>query len=134
MILNRIMNAIKDLKDKTNDNGWTSLELTDDVTASTSGDITGIQYKKIDTHVYIRGRIIVTYEGSNITLADTLPEEYRPTGNITVFASLNGGRIARVVVNTSGEIKLEWIYNISDGSAYTTKVSWLYFQLDYFVN
>ena len=82
MILNRIMNAIKDLKDKTNDNGWTSLTLAEadpeyegdeDVTEYTDGDISGIQYKKIDTHVYIRGKIVVTYLGTNKILAEKLP-------------------------------------------------------------
>lgn len=135
MILNRIMNAIKVLKEDTADSGWISAELSDKITASTSGDLSGIRYRKIGNHIYIEGRIICTYQESNITLnATALASEYRPTTNTSFFMQVNGTKIARGYVNTSGNIILEWIVNISDGSYYETQVSWLYFNVDYFVD
>ncbi len=60
---------------------WTDLKLASRVTASSGGlgGYRGIQYKKIRNHVYIRGSVSFTWDGStNVQLTEQLPLELRP--------------------------------------------------------
>ena len=65
--------------------------------------------------------------------ADTLPSGYRPTdGNVTSWCPAVA-RIARLYVNTSGTLTLEWVRNISDGNEYTTVV-WVDCNMDFWIS
>lgn len=104
MILNRIMNAIKALKEDTADTGWIDCELEDGITGATAGygGPAGIQYRQIGKVVYVRGSISATYDGSNSLLLTTLPytQDYRTY----VFDVLTGSRIARLYINVKRTI------------------------------
>ena len=44
------------------------------------------------------------------------------TGNVYHLAACGGARVARLYINTAGELHLEWVRNLSDGAEYATKV------------
>lgn len=115
------------------DTGWVDAELEDGVTASTSGygGACGIQYRKIGNHVYVRGSVITTYAGSTVSLTK-LP--YAPIYRPYRLGPLNGTRMSRIYVNSSGYVCLEWIANVSDGSYYTSTPSWLAIDIDFFTD
>lgn len=77
----------------------------------------------------LAGSVQAAYSGSAVTLA-SLPEKAWPTGNVYRLTPCGGKRIARIYVNTVGELKLEWLLNLSDGSNYTTS-TWVQINLEY---
>ena len=81
-------------------------------------------------HVFIRGSVLAK-SGATLT---TIPSSYRPTdGNRYKMAACGGSRIARLLVNTSGAFRLEWVRNMSDAAEYTTAV-WVDCNMDYWID
>lgn len=86
---------------------------------------------RIGRHVYVVGS--VNAGGTNTVLC-TLPESVPmpPDGaGVFAFAVCSGARVARIVLDgATRELKLEWVRNLSDGSAYTNSL-WIDLRLDY---
>lgn len=89
-------------------------------------------YRKVEKEVIIDGTVTATWDGSNNTLIATLPTEYRPKGNVYILAPCGGKRIARLCIKSTGELLLEWVVAIADGSSYTESV-WVQVNIRFFV-
>lgn len=112
---------------------WATATLNTGVKASTQGygGFKGIRYKKIGNRVYVNGSISATWDGSNILTIANLPEGYRPNFNCYALRPLTGVNIARIFVNTAGNLYLEWVRKIADGTAVTTELSWIDINIDF---
>ena len=99
------------------------------------GGTKGIKYKKVGNHVYVKGSIKCTWDGTNSLLLTTLPSDYRPTGyNLYFFQPLGGNNIARTYISSAGQIYLEWIKALSDGSSKTSENAWVEINMDFFTD
>lgn len=115
-----------------NDTGWITLPLASGVTASESGR--GLpQYRKIGNHVYVRGTIDVTTLEDSSVLVATLPSGYRPSRVDFNLQTCYGPRIAQIFVNAYGELKVDKVYNLTDGSIYAGNL-WVQVVIDYYVD
>ena len=85
---------------------------------------------KIGTHVYVNGSV----NAASGALLGTIPAGYRPASyNFYSLRPCGGARVARIFVNPSGELHLEWVRNLTDGKEYTTAV-WVDCNFDYFMS
>ena len=81
-----------------------------------------MSYRKTGEQIHIVGGVAVAnYTGS--TVVASLPAAYRPETTHYWLSPLTGFRIARCIIGSGGDLVIEWIKNISDGSDYTGNVS-----------
>ena len=121
------------------DTGWISLGLADTVNASTSnfGRIgTGCSYRVINgNHVYVAFNCAFSYSGSAVTVGGSMiPAPYKPARNQYALCTTNGRGIARVFVNSTGDVRIDYVQNMA--SAETTSsitVNWIDGYIDYWV-
>lgn len=92
---------------------------------------------KVGNHVYISG----SFNATSGDIVGIIPEGYRPpsrpntTGNnYYSIRPCGGARIARVYVKPDGELTLEWVRNLSDGSTYTSNAVWVDCNFDYWLD
>lgn len=78
----------------------------------------------------LAGSVSVTPSGSGTILLGTLPAGYRPNDNVYALVPCGGKNIARVFVNKNGEIKLEWMVKLADGTNHTAE-NWLQLNLSF---
>lgn len=116
----------------TNDTGWETLTLSSGVTARNTGGFSVPKYRKIGDHVIIQGGVTATSSTSESVMIGVLPEEYRPITVVHKFIACGGSRIARVNIDTAGQLKLEWMINISDGSKVSIE-QWFDINIDYYI-
>ena len=110
---------------------WQLLTVNSGITTPYSARYGGgaLKVGKVGKHVYITGSI----SGKSGATITTLPEGFRPVdGNKYFLKSCTGARIARIMVTTAGVMSIEWVRNMSDGSAYTT-ATWLDCNIDYWI-
>ena len=89
------------------------------------GGRNALGYCKIGDIVYVAGGVGITnYSGTNAA-ATVLPSGYRPATNHYYFCATGGSRIARVYIRPDGNIFVEWVKNIDDGSTMTGEVTWI---------
>lgn len=112
---------------------WTALDLESGVTPATLGTRPVPGYRKIGPHVFIEGGVSLEITSGGNDLIAVLPEGYRPAQNVYGWAQCASTRLARIVVNTAGNLVCEWVYNIG-GSRYTGDLSWLQINISYFVD
>lgn len=112
---------------------WTALDLESGVTAATLGTRPVPSYRKIGPHVFIEGGVSLKITSGGNDLIAVLPEGYRSAQNVYGWAQCASTRLARIVVNTAGNLVCEWVYNIG-GSRYTGDLSWLQINISYFVD
>ena len=112
---------------------WTALDLESGVTAATLGTRPVPSCRKIGAHVFIEGGVSLKITSAGNDVIAVLPEEYRPAQNVYGWAQCANTRLARIVVNTAGNLVCEWVYNIG-GSRYTGDLSWLQINISYFVD
>ena len=123
---NNVQDAIDGLNSNLQDTGWVNL-------TPLKGTWNFLQIRKIGKKVIIRGYASsITWETSGETLA-IIPSEYRPTYITSVFANAIGKRIAKVGVNTTDSLFLDWIINLNDGSNHKSDV-WLMFNIYYYLD
>lgn len=110
------------------DTGWQSL-------TTSKGTWTLLKYRKIGNIVNVVGHASAyTWSGSSgdtiVTAANGLPAGCRPVSNIYFNANVSGTRLARGYIGTGGNIGIDWVANISNGSNYTSS-TWLNFNITY---
>lgn len=114
------------------DTGWIDLPLAADVTAHDASFAAAPQYRKIGNHVYIRGHVYTAVPSGGRAIA-TLPEGFRPpSGTHYDIGECGGQRISRLYTDTNGNLRCEWVVNIS-GAAYTSAL-WIQIDMDYLVD
>lgn len=108
------------------DSGWISCTLKSGITTATNnyGGKSKLSYRKIGNQVHIVGGVGITNYTGN-TVISSLPIAYRPETTHYWLSPLTGSRIARCIIGSGGDLVIEWIKNISDGSDYTGNVSWI---------
>lgn len=112
------------------DSGWLNLPLTDGIEAYATTQIP--QYRKIGDIMFLRGAV------KGITAAvtiGTLPTGYRPNKTVSFLQNTSvrtGGFVmtARYTINSSGEIRLEFI---SDGAVYDA-TKWFPIHVSFAIN
>lgn len=117
---------------------WVSLGLSDNVTDSdtNAGRIgTGCSYRVStgERHVYIAFNCALTYSGNAVTVnAQAIPSAYRPKRNIYAMCATGGRALARILVNSSGNIMIDWIQVISSAEqTNSSTVKWIDGYIDY---
>ena len=121
------------------DSGWINFDSFDDgmVSQSIGYDwYTTCGYRRIGNRVYVRGHVAMSddYDGSSGIAVFTLPEGYRPTNRVFALNAMTGRRIARVRVQPSGTLDVEWMVNITDGSYVTGSVTWIDINMNFLVD
>ena len=119
---------------------WTSIGLSGNVTESSSNcgraASTGCYYR-VDGghHVYVAFNCAFTYSGSDLKInAEAIPAEYRPSRNVYAICATGGRAVARILVNSSGNIYVDWIQAISSASdTMSASVKWVDGYIDYWV-
>jgi hypothetical protein len=88
-----------------------------------------------DKHVYVAFNCAFTYAGSSLQInLDSIPSEYRPKRNVYAICATGGRAIARVIVNASGNVIVDWIQVISSAEQTTSStVKWIDGYLDYWI-
>ena len=119
-------------------NKWTDWALASgegysyDITPQT-GTWNFLRYREIGKKIIIEGRASsYKWSGSAGHVIGVLDDSIKPKINKAVYAHCSGQRIARVVASTAGDLVVDWITNIKDGSNYTT-ATWLYFRMEYYI-
>lgn len=121
------------------DTGWISLGLADTVNESSSnfGRMgTGCYYRVINgNHVVVAFNCAFSYSGSAVTVGGSMiPAPYKPPRNQYALCTTNGRGIARVFVNSTGDVRIDYVQNMA--SAETTSsitVNWIDGYIDYWV-
>lgn len=130
--VNRLEEKVKALQKATGK--WTALPLASGITAYSSAfgaSPLGVPAYIVSGGIcHIVGSVNAAYNGSASTLLATLPAGARPASSVYALATCGGKRLARIFVNVSGSLRLEWIVNLSDGSNYTTS-TWVEVNMEY---
>lgn len=116
-------------------NDWIQCVLKSGITTASNnyGGKKKLSYRKTGEQIHIVGGVAVTnYTGS--TVVTSLPNAYRPETTHYWLSPLTGSRIARCIIGSGGDLVIEWIKNISDGSDYTGNVSWIDMSGTFFAN
>ena len=118
---------------------WASLGLSTEV-SSASVDAgryqKGCFYRVVnENHVYISFNCAFTYSGKSIKVsANQIPSPYKPARSINAYCPTNGRAMARVYVDSSGNVYVDHVQNIaasSETSSYT--VTWIDGYIDYWI-
>lgn len=120
---------------------WKELGLSDEVSESTSSfgrgpESTGCYYRvEGENHVFVAFNCAVTYNGSPITISGTdIPSKYRPARNVYTIVAATGRSIARVFINNSGAVRLDYIQDTAAGEETIPFTSnWIDGYIDYWI-
>lgn len=113
---------------------WIELTPADGVTTPGTYGNGVLRYRAEGKHVYVAGSIVATWDGTNNKLIATLPSGYRPANGNCYFLQVRGGQnIARVFINTSGEIYIEWVKSLYDQSS-NTGSGWFDLNMDFWTD
>lgn len=125
---------------KIGDTNWASLGLSTSVWKSdyyygrnTSGNV---WYRVIDnSHVYIAFNCAFTYSGGEVQVnGASIPEKYRPPRNVHSMCAVNNRAVARIRVNSDGNIIVDFVQSIATGAETTTHaVNWIDGYIDYWI-
>jgi hypothetical protein len=96
---------------------------------------TGCYYRACagDKHIYVAFNCAFTFSGSAIQVnAEPIPEAYRPDRNVYAICATGGRTVARILVNKSGNIFVDWIQVISSAEqTASSTVKWIDGYIDY---
>jgi hypothetical protein len=118
---------------------WINLGLSENVAESESNagrwGGTGCYYRACagEKHIYVAFNCAFTYSGSAIQVnAEPIPSAYRPDRNVYAICATGGRAVARILVNKSGYILVDWIQVISSAESTTSStVKWIDGYIDY---
>lgn len=123
------------------DTGWIDLGISDSVTETSSasaGHYIGCAYRVVGgNHVYVAFNVRAIYSGSAVTVSGTaIPSQYRPKLQPYAVVTLNGSRVARILVSrTNGHAIIDWIRNVSDDvEPVEHTATWIDGYIDYWLN
>lgn len=86
-------------------------------------------------HIFVAFNCSFTYSGESITVnASQIPSPYKPARNVYSLCPVANCGIARILVNPSGEVCVDWVHNVAsvDVSESFT-VDWIDGYIDYWV-
>ena len=119
---------------------WKDLGLSDEVSASSSnmGRVTNgtCCYRVVnENHVYVAFNCAFAYNNAPITVSkNSIPSPYRPARNVYALCTLNGRNIARIFVNSSGAVRVDYVQNMASAENTTAvNVNWIDGYIDYWV-
>ena len=121
------------------DTGWINLGLSANVAerSTAAGHAgRGCKYRVVNgNHVYVAFCCEFTYSNSAVTVnLDSIPSAYRPANHIYAMCATGGRAITRCIVNSSGNILVDWVQVISSAEQTTSStVSWVDGYIDYFI-
>lgn len=96
---------------------------------------TGCYYRACagDKHIYVAFNCAFTFSGSAIQVnAEPIPEAYRPDRNVYAICATGGRTVARILVNKSGNILVDWIQVIAAAEqTASSTVKWIDGYIDY---
>ncbi len=118
---------------------WINLGLSSNVSDSESNvgrwGGTGCYYRVCagEKHIYVAFNCAFTYSGSAIQVnADPIPSAYRPDRNVYAMCATGGRAVARILVQKTGNILVDWIQIISSAEQTTSStVKWIDGYIDY---
>lgn len=95
---------------KHEDSGWQDLTLTSDFSQSGWNNL---RYRKINGIVYVIGAINVLASTSWTKTITTLPQGFRPVGELDIICRTSGDQVMKVAISTGGDIQT---LNLNDGN------------------
>lgn len=114
--------------------GVSASERTDRCTAPAND---GVYYRvENGNHVYIAFNCAFSFTGNQIVInSELIPEEYRPANGVSRWSAAGNGLIAaKMFVNNSGQIVMEYAQLLNVGSLTTSlDVAWIDGYIDYFI-
>lgn len=121
------------------DTGWISLGLSANVAerSSSAGRAgKGCKYRVINgNHVYVAFCCEFPFSDSAVMVnLNSIPAAYRPANNMYSMCATGGRAITRCIVNSSGNVIVDWVQIISSAEQTTSAtVSWVDGYIDYFI-
>ena len=120
-----IIGAINELNE---DTGWINIIGTSIASADLIAPSVGtpVRYRKKGGVVYINGTFGLKNKvaNTNKTLF-TLPDGYRMDSGFYYFVNTSSGyAMSRYILNSNGQVLLEWIRKLTDGSEMTGNIVW----------
>lgn len=130
-----------DIKFKVKNEVWESLGLSGNVAPSESNcgrglEGTGCWYRIINgNHVQVAFNCSFEFAGEVLQVnLSPIPEKYRPQRNVYALCATGGRAAARVLVNSSGNVIVDWVQIVSSGAITTgSSVSWIDGYIDYYL-
>lgn len=123
------------------DTGWIELGTSDAVTtegAGTGRNGPGCFYRVVNgNHVYVAFCVLFTYAGAAIQInANAIPSKFRPARKAYTLNTIGGYRLARVGVNGSGNVVIDWAQDLINGGVQTTSTPsiWIDGYVDYWLD
>ena len=118
---------------------WVNLGLAEGVAESESNfgrwGGTGCFYRACagEKHIYVAFNCAFTFSGSAVQVnAEPIPEAYRPDRNVYTMCATGGRSVARILVNKSGNILVDWIQVIASvEQTASATVKWIDGYIDY---
>jgi hypothetical protein len=120
---------------------WLNLGLSDNVAESETNcgrwGGTGCYYRVTagEKHIYVAFNCAFSYANAALQVnKDPIPAEYRPARNAYALCATGGRAVARILVNKSGHILVDWIQVISSAEQTTAStVKWIDGYIDYWI-
>ena len=130
-----------DIKFKVKNEVWESLGLSGNVAPSESNcgrgpEGTGCWYRIINgNHVQVAFNCSFEFAGEVLQVnLSPIPEKYRPQRNVYALCATGGRAAARVLVNSSGYVIVDWVQIVSSGAITAgSSVSWIDGYIDYYL-
>ena len=119
---------------------WIDLGFSNDVSTSNSSigraENGKCCYRVVDgNHVYVAFNCAFNYANAQLQVnSNAIPSKYRPDNTVTAICAIGGRAVARINVNSSGNILVEWIQSIQNGTKTESgTVSWVDGYIDYWI-
>lgn len=130
-----------DMKFKIKNEVWESIGLSGNVTPSESNcgrgpESSGCYYRVMcGNHVQVAFNCAFNYAGAALQVnLESIPVKYRPQRNVYSICATGGRAAARILVNSSGNVLVDWIQVLSAAEATTvSSVSWIDGYIDYYL-
>lgn len=118
------------------DSGWITISsfLNSFAQGSTNWTST-CKYRKIGNRVQVKGCVKSpsSWGGSSAAVFQ-LPSGYRPASRKYALSPVTGSRIARIYVDTTGDLYVEWVKAIADAAAVSGSLNWIQIDIDFLID